>query len=127
MILKDGSDWQPEDQDLIAWQQNFPDVDVFAELGAMEAWCESNPQKRKTKTGIKRFVTSWLNRARDKGGVSPFAAQASTNNGKILMKQWTTNDDLTHDFMKSEAFRQRCLDNFGQYMTFDGERVSRDG
>ena len=81
MILKDGSDWQPEDQDLIAWQQNFPDVDVFAELGAMEAWCESNPQKRKTKTGIKRFVTSWLNRARDKGGVSPFAAQASTNNG----------------------------------------------
>jgi hypothetical protein len=41
------------------------------------------------------------------------------------MKQWTQLDDLTHDFMKSERFRQSCLEKYGQYVTFEGERVTR--
>ncbi len=123
MILKDGTHWEPSDEDILAWQHSYVDVDIFAELGAMESWCDANPSKRKTKKGIKRFVNAWLNRARDQGG-SPFAQQNSTESCTVPMKKWTQLDDLTHDFMQSEAFRNDCLAKFGQYVTYSGERVT---
>lgn len=123
MILKDGTHWEPTDEDIIAWQHSYPDVDVFAELGAMESWCDANPSKRKTKKGIKRFVNAWLSRAREKGG-SPFAQQNSTESRTVPIKQWTQLDDLTHDFLQSESFRNECLAKFGQYVTYSGERVT---
>lgn len=48
----------------------YPNVDVEAQLKAMKAWAISNPQKRKTKQGMTRFINSWLSRAQDKGGSS---------------------------------------------------------
>ena len=126
IILNDGTYYEPDDEQIIYWQNAFPKVDIFAELSAMAAWCDANPKKRK-KDG-KRFVQSWLSRAsQQERGVSPFAEKMQTTSGKIGLKAWSFLDDCTHDFMKSEAFRQRCLDNFGQYMTFDGDRVNRDG
>lgn len=124
MICKDGTDWQPTDEQLLAWQHAYPDVDVFAELNVMTVWLQSNEPKRKTVRGMPRFCNSWLSRANQKGGMSPFAAQANANSGKIGLKQWTQLDDLTHDFMQSERFRQHCLAKFGQYVTFSGERVT---
>ena len=46
----------------------FPSIDVVQEFRAMYAWLDANKTKRKTKTGIKRFINSWLSRAQDKGG-----------------------------------------------------------
>ena len=46
----------------------FPSIDVVQEFRAMYAWLDANQAKRKTKTGIKRFINSWLSRAHDKGG-----------------------------------------------------------
>ena len=46
----------------------YPAVDVGQELNNMLGWLDSNPTKRKTKTGIKKFITSWLSRKQDKGG-----------------------------------------------------------
>lgn len=46
----------------------FPSIDVVQEFRAMYAWLDANKAKRKTKTGIKRFINSWLSRAHDKGG-----------------------------------------------------------
>ena len=123
MILKDGTHWEPSDEDIIAWQQSYADVDVFAELGAMESWCDANPSKRKTKKGIKRFINAWLNRARDQGG-SPFAQKNKTESSMVPMKKWSQLDDITHDFMQSESFRNECLAKFGQYVTYSGERVT---
>ena len=123
MILKDGTHWEPSDEDMVAWQQNFKDVDFFAELGAMESWCDANPSKRKTRKGIKRFINAWLNRAKESGG-SPFAQKSSTESSMIPMKKWTQLDDLTHDFMQSASFRNECLAKFGQYVTYSGERIS---
>ena len=123
MILKDGTHWEPGDEDIIAWQRSYSDVDIYAELGAMESWCDANPSKRKTKKGIKRFINAWLNRARDQGG-SPFAQKYSTESTMVPMKKWSQLDDITHDFMQSESFRNECLAKFGQYVTYSGERVT---
>ena len=124
MICKDGTDWQPTDEQLLGWQHAYPDVDVFAELNVMAVWLDSNEPKRKTEKGMPRFVNSWLSRANQKG-VSPFAQQEQEAIGKKPLKTWSQLDDLTHDFCQSEAFRQSCLEKYGQYVTFDGQRVTR--
>ena len=124
MICKDGTDWQPTDEQVIGWQHAYPEVDVFAEMNVMAVWLESNEPKRKTERGMPRFVNSWLSRANQKGG-SPFAQKEQEATGKKPMKQWTQLDDLTHDFMQDERFRQSCLAKYGQYVTFDGVRVTR--
>ena len=124
MICKNGTDWQPTDEQLPSWQHAFPKVDVFAELNVMATWLEANPSRTKTVKGMPRFCQSWLSRANQKGG-SPFAQQEQEQTGKLPMKQWTQLDDLTHDFWQSEAFRQSCLNKYGQYVTYDGVRVTR--
>jgi hypothetical protein len=124
MICKDGTDWQPTDQQILSWQHAFPEVDVFAELNVMATWLEANPTRVKTVKGMSRFCQSWLSRANQKGG-SPFAQQEQETTGRKPMKAWSDLDCLTHDFMKSERFRQSCLEKYGQYVTFEGERVTR--
>ena len=124
MITKGGTDWQPTDEQLLSWQPAFPQVDIFAELNVMATWLEANPARIKTVKGMPRFCQSWLSRANQKGG-SPFAQEAEKESGKIPMKKWTQLDDCTHDFMQSESYRQSCLDRFGQYVTYSGERVTR--
>lgn len=53
----------------------YPAVDVMQQLNAMKGWLIGNPGKRKTRAGIKRFITSWLAREQDRG--RPAAQQRS--------------------------------------------------
>lgn len=48
----------------------FPAVDVEQQLRSMWAWFDSNPVKRKTKSGMKRFITGWLSRDQNRGGAN---------------------------------------------------------
>ena len=50
------------------WQDLYPSVDVPQALRSMKGWLIANRQKRKTKTGISRFVQAWLGREQDRGG-----------------------------------------------------------
>lgn len=38
----------------------YPAVDVMAELKKMDGWLISNPTRRKTKSGVMKFVNAWL-------------------------------------------------------------------
>lgn len=51
--------------DIDYYRELYPAVDVLAELRKMVGWCDANPQRRKTKTGIRRFINSWLAKAQD--------------------------------------------------------------
>lgn len=70
--LNDGSEWFPKVSDVEEWSKLYPGIDVKTELGRMRQWCKSNPSKRKTKRGVRRFVQTWLdreqNRAKGKAG-----------------------------------------------------------
>lgn len=46
----------------------YPAVDVMQELRKMVGWLDSNPERRKGKSGIKRFITNWLSKEQDRGG-----------------------------------------------------------
>lgn len=65
VILNDDSEWRPDIDLYHEYQRLYPAVDVGAEFAKMRGWCLGNPKKRKTKSGVKRFVTSWLGRAQD--------------------------------------------------------------
>ena len=69
--LNDGTFFDVLENDRAKWSQLYPNVDVVQQLRNMAGWCDSNPAKRKTRLGIKRFITAWLAREQDKGGKAP--------------------------------------------------------
>ena len=69
--LNDGTFFDVSENDRAKWSQLYPNVDVVQQLRNMAGWCDSNPAKRKTRGGIKRFITAWLSREQDKGGKAP--------------------------------------------------------
>ena len=75
LTLNDGSEYGITQDAVDEWQEAFPNVDVLQQLHAMKLWCRDNPKKRKTKNGIRRFVTSWLDREQNRGGTRAPAAQ----------------------------------------------------
>jgi len=68
LLLLDGTEYGVTEKDVAEWQDTFPNVDVLQQLKAMKLWCRDNPKKRKTKNGIRRFITSWLDREQNRGG-----------------------------------------------------------
>jgi hypothetical protein len=68
IILNDKSLYPIYQKDIDEWFELYPAVDVIQELRKMKDWCNSNPQKRKTKGGVRRFISGWLSKAQDRGG-----------------------------------------------------------
>lgn len=64
--LNDNSEFPISFEFVQEMQNLYPNVDVMAELRKMRGWSISNPTKRKTSRGIKRFINSWLAREQDK-------------------------------------------------------------
>lgn len=71
LSLNDGTFFDVSENDRAKWSQLYPNVDVLQQLRNMVGWCDANPTKRKTRGGIKRFITAWLAREQDKGGKAP--------------------------------------------------------
>ena len=69
--LNDGSEHGITQAAIDEWQMLYPAVNIMQELRNMRGWCIANPKKRKTKTGISRFINSWLSKCQDKGGGLP--------------------------------------------------------
>ena len=65
--LNDETEWKPTEALFAEYVRLYPNVDIKQQFNVMRGWCLSNPQKRKTKRGITRFVNSWLAREQDKG------------------------------------------------------------
>lgn len=70
LVLNDKSFHPISQQQIDHWKELYPAVDILQELRKMKGWLESNPAKRKTKRGISAFITSWLSKEQDKGGVN---------------------------------------------------------
>lgn len=55
--------------DLLKYQELYPALDVMQELRGMYAWLDARPKNRKTKTGIKAFITRWLSKSQNNAPV----------------------------------------------------------
>jgi hypothetical protein len=65
--LNDGTEWLPEQNLFDEYIKLYPNVNVKQQFNAMRGWCMSNPTKRKTLRGIKKFVNTWLSKEQDRG------------------------------------------------------------
>lgn len=49
------------------WANLYPNVDIFQALRAMLGWLQANPDRKKTRRGITRFINGWLAKDQDRG------------------------------------------------------------
>lgn len=66
LTLKTGEEYPVNQNQIVQWKELYPLVDVMQELREMKGWTDSNPAKRKTKTGILKFITGWLAREQER-------------------------------------------------------------
>lgn len=85
--LNTGEEYPIYQKDFDEWQILYPAVDVLQELNKMRGWCIANPDKRKTKRGVKRFINSWLSRQQDRGGTPGFKFDPSSLSGLSWKKE----------------------------------------
>lgn len=77
LTLNTGDEHPITESQLKEFSELYPAVDVMQELRSMRGWCINNPKKRKTKSGISRFINSWLSREQDRGPSSGNQRQKS--------------------------------------------------
>lgn len=66
--------------DVDKYRSLYPAVDIEQEFRNMIGWCDGNPTKLKTKTGIKRFINNWLSSTQNKPRSKPGRASPSSVN-----------------------------------------------
>jgi phage replication O-like protein O len=59
-VLKDGSEFEIDDDFYGILAETYPSIDIANEIRKIKSWCHSNPAKRKTRKGAKRFVNGWM-------------------------------------------------------------------
>jgi hypothetical protein len=79
LTLNDGTEYPVTQEQVDGWKELYPAVDVMQQLRSMKGWLNANKTKRKTKSGILRFVVNWLSREQDRGRASPQRSGAKPN------------------------------------------------
>lgn len=69
--LNDGAEFPVTEDMFSEFSGLYPAVDVMQELRNMRGWLLNNPKNRKTRSGIRRFINSWLSREQDKPKARP--------------------------------------------------------
>ncbi len=105
IILNNGKEWRPDTTLFAEYVRLYPNVDVKQQFNEMRGWCISNPQKRKTLRGVKRFVNGWLSRAQDRGGVPGYGR--GNSRGTIQGDEARKNKEYSNKF---NNFPQRSYD-----------------
>ncbi|UYO61845.1 phage replisome organizer N-terminal domain-containing protein [Acetobacterium wieringae] len=85
--LVDKTEYVITDKQVNNWHELYPAVDVLQELRKMRGWLEANSKRGKTRNGILRFITGWLAKEQDKGGV-------------YRNKSGSNNNDTNNPFLK---------------------------
>lgn len=67
-----------------AIQAAYPWLDIREQFGKMALWCEANPEKTKTRAGVKRFIAAWMARV-------PKTEQPKVRKRRMLGEESTTD------------------------------------
>ena len=73
--LNNGDNHEVTDSDVGQYRKLYPAVDVEQELRNMKGWIIANPMRRKTASGIRRFINTWLAKEQNRGGTKPPPAE----------------------------------------------------
>lgn len=93
LILNNGTFYDVSNKDIEHYKELYPSVNIEQELRFMCGWLESNPTRRKTPVGIKSFITRWLAKVQNIGGVRNDTN--ATNNPQVCITGQSTRDVFT--------------------------------
>lgn len=98
--LNDGTEFLSPPEFISEMVVAYPKLDIPAEIIRMRAWLIANPSKRKTRRGIKRFIGSWLSRARPTAEIHqfPMTSRHSGFSERDYTSGLTENSDGTFNF-----------------------------
>ena len=124
MKLRSGKDWHPSEEAIEEWKGAYKDVDVEQELKKMAVWCEANPAKRKTPSGVMKFCQSWLCRSQEQGGSSGSPSKYKKYGDSNSLRACPIDMQLCDvtwvvDPQELMQFKQYLLNAYGYY--YDGE------
>ncbi|MBY7931801.1 helix-turn-helix domain-containing protein [Vibrio fluvialis] len=88
----------------------YPAVDVAQQLRNMIGWCQANPTRQKTASGIKRFIHAWLCKEQDRGYAAPVQQpQASSTDERTVLKRkiQQIEIDINNENAALISFQQR--------------------
>lgn len=104
--LNDGSNFDITENFVSELSPLYPACDVVQTLRAMKGWLIGNPDKKKTRRGVKRFITNWLAREQDKGG-NKEQRQATATKRPVAntqaQKNCQNNEDMAMMILKAEG------------------------
>lgn len=72
LTLNDGSAYGVTQSEIDKYSKLYPAVDIRQEIRGMIGWLDANPSRRKTRTGIRRFMNNWLSKTQDQGGTNGY-------------------------------------------------------
>jgi hypothetical protein len=84
--LNTGVEWGLPESKYREFVGIYPQADVMGELRKMKGWFIGNPSKRKTKSGILRFVNSWLSKAQDSNPAGTFSQNQPSKGMQAIMQ-----------------------------------------
>lgn len=97
--LRDEKKYFVSDDEIKKWSELYPRVDIRQELKTMTGWLEANPDKRKEKRDMPRFINAWLTRKQEN---PPEAAVHNRGNAAIPEKSYTPDPLASYDIIAAE-------------------------
>lgn len=82
--LNTGEEFPIFQSDLNEFAELYPAVNILQAMRGMRGWLITNPTRRKTKRGIRRFINSWLAKEQDKGGTKGYSEGEQSGYGNRL-------------------------------------------
>ena len=86
LITNTGAVWRPDVETYQEYKRLYPNVDIDAQFRAMRGWCINNPTKRKTASGMSRFVGNWLAKEQNRNQTAAGQAVKKTSAGVAAQK-----------------------------------------
>ncbi len=100
LLLKGGDKHPVTQSDIAHFSETYPSINIPNEIAKAADWLISNPTKRKTPRGIKRFLSGWLSRAGEKQyrrtGISQ-QAQVEAHNAAAVAQWLEAHEDNVYD------------------------------
>lgn len=91
--LNDGTEHDVTVRDYEKYVSLYPSVDIMQELRNMVGWCDSNPKKLKTRSGIRKFITNWLQKNQNDNGA---VQNGSSNNNMKRSKMQEAKEEVNN-------------------------------
>ena len=110
--LSDGTNFAVPESLAQEYAAAYPGVNVLGELAKARAWCLSNPKQRKTRSGIRRFLNSWMDRAQNNATRASPAARAGRPMTARQMEAEERGDFATQILKFDEAMKNGRLEDY---------------